>query len=155
MYGDFLVPNNTNVNDSITTNSGAKWEKFYEYQFEESHAEGFEFPHDLDESESPLNLKGIMIVTNGGNVTGQVTLVVNGVTMISTLADFGNNVIKLNVSNGMISGFWKAQGGKTSPQHMLTTCNMCATPADSISSFEINMVGASDTLIEFFVLRGV
>lgn len=138
---------------SIENELGGKWEKFYEYQFKESHAEGFEFPHDLDGT--PLNLNGIMIVTSGSAITGRVTLVVNGVTMINTTSGFGGNVIKLTVNNGMTNGFWKAQGNNISPLTMSTTSNMCTTYADSISSFAINMVGASDTLIEFYVLRGV
>lgn len=139
---------------SIENELGGKWEKFYEYQFKESHAEGFEFPHDLDGT--PLNLNGIMIVTSGSATTGRVTLFVNDVPMFNTTSDFGSSVIKLTVNNGMINGFYKSQGNsRVSPQNMQTTSNMCITYADSISSFEINMVGASNTLIEFYVLRGV
>lgn len=142
---------------AVENELGGKWEKFYEYQFEETHGEGFEFPHDLDENESPLNLNGIKIVASAtGSNNSTILFKVNGIEMINMATGFGNNIIEFYVKNGHSLGFWRANGVATTLANVHSTMRMLTTPMNNINSFEFSStVNVSNMKIEFFVLRGV
>lgn len=166
MYGDFLVPTNTNVNNAITTNTGAKWEKFYEFTFEDSHNEAFEFPHDLDGT--PLNLNGVRVVStypNGTTITDkELKLYVNGEQVCeyvdSSATVSGGTIysaINVTIKNGLLVTDFHERTAKTTRRNLQSCYDFMFT--DIIRSFTFSIpsnrtFNAGET-ITFYVLRGV
>lgn len=156
MYGDFLVPENTNVNNAITTGTGAKWELLYEYEFDESHAEGFEFPNDLDGT--PLNLNGLYIIIENSIAT-TVNLFINDVEIISTSFGFTSNqrtVFTSLIQNGMHEFSYLARHNIDSASSVnLNTYPNSKFFADSITNFSLALTGSVGAKVKFYCLRGV
>lgn len=85
MYGDFLVPNNTNVNNAITTGTGAKWEKIETLEI----SDGEIIVYDEDIDGTLLNVNGIKLVCNivsSGNTGVTMTAKDNTICFYATQA---------------------------------------------------------------------
>lgn len=140
---------------SVENELGGKWEEFYEYTFTDSHAEGFEFPYDLDGS--PLNLNGIKIVATA-QTSGNSTIVfkVNNISMIDMTTGFGNNAIVFLVKNGHSLGLWRANGYEATLTNLHSTLRMLTTEIDSIHNFVFSSTtNVTGLKLKFYVLRGV
>ncbi|MCQ2088073.1 MAG: hypothetical protein MJZ37_08455 [Bacilli bacterium] len=144
---------------SVENELGGKWEKFYEFTFEDSHAEGFEFPHDLGD-DTPLNLNGVYVVlemSNAITTAFNVTLRIKDVDYITSNAttSVGGTVssMKSIASNGIIETTTRARsGGNTSG----TNTNDKILFGDSITDFSVIFQAPPvDTKMTIYVLRGV
>lgn len=143
---------------AIENELGGKWTEFYSYTFEDSHAEGFEFPYDLDGT--PLNLNGVYVVLDIANaITTQfnVTLRVEGIDYITTnsTTTVGGTVssMKSIASNGIIETTTRARsGGNTSG----TNTNEKILFSDNITEFSvIFQAPPANTKMTIYALRGV
>lgn len=143
-----------NSDRAISNELGGKWTKFYEYTFESTHAEGFEFPTDLEGN--PLNLNGlyIIITKDGASRSLATTLEVNGDLYHSDSSNLPSNSfydLKTTINNGMSETWFKLGSGSGVYKSRFDVLHFI----DSITSFKFNTTLDTGDKIEFYVLRGV
>lgn len=149
----------------IENELGGKWEKFYEYTFEDSHIESFEFPHDIDENESPLNLNGVIILISNEREKaislGSLQLTINDTDILygSSFSDGSSRYycFKSVVKNGALETYNTRSNTERAIGSVNSSFNGLFVPSDSIKSFSFIATPqyTERTKIEFYVLRGV
>lgn len=150
---------------AIENELGGKWELFYQYTFEDTHTESFEFPHDLDENESPLNLNGVMVaIENDGNIVSSsptIDVVINDEDIYHAVNDMATSNTrycgKFVIRNGAYDISVLRSGSKRQGVANYASYNGLSFLVDSIKSFSFisNTAYRANTVIKFYVLRGV
>lgn len=161
MYGDFLVPENTNVNNAITTGTGAKWELFFEETRDTSGAVGYDWDKDVDNT--PLNLKGILILVRQDTVVSITNhaLSINGLPdlLLQNNASSNPNLItciKSQITNGLLETFGKLRNKENTASSGQWQCGTSNQLVNNIHSFNYSITNVpSGTNIRIYVLRGV
>lgn len=141
---------------AIENELGGKWTLLYEYEFNESHAEGFEFPHDIDDT--PLNLNGLYIIVDN-SISTTINFIVNGAEIISTTFGFTSNqrtMFTSIIKNGMHEFSYLARHNIDSASSVnLNTYPNAKFFADSITNFSLALTGSAGAKVKFYCLRGV
>lgn len=163
MYGDFLVPNNTNVNNAITTGTGAKWELFFEETRDETGAVGYEWDKDHNDN-TPLNINGMLIFIENDNVISaanqSMSISINGKTVVSFTSGIGSNnkynFYQINIKNNLLYLDLFRSSNKLSPLNTGVTYEARSMFLNSINEFSMSIASVNaDTKIKVYVLRGV
>lgn len=144
---------------AIENELGGKWGKFYEYTFEDTHTEAFEFPTDLDGT--PLNLNGLMIVFERPartttiidyvNINGQNYSVTSGATAATTKgineAVIRNGLLHFDIFQRQVAG---ASAALNRFPNILQFIN-------AITNFKVSCSTTNETgtKLTIYVLRGV
>lgn len=148
-----------NSDRAISNELGGKWELFYQETFETTHSEGYEFPHDLDENETPLNLNGVMIILDRKSTTEsvEITITINGTSFTTTIGASSRRTMYFNVD---------CKNGHLNNRFVITSPTSSATPysnqqlnqlfVEKINSFGLAVTNVEkDSIVKFYVLRGV
>lgn len=158
MYGDFLVPTNTNVNNAMTTGTGGKWELFFEETRDEEGNVGYEWDKDFDDL--PLNLNGVLVTFELPSITTIATssITINNKNIVNNRHNtttvktytFTETVIK----HGKLT-ILESERNTQSEYATARTGNKIVF-LDSIKQFAVSFTNVvAGSVVKVYVLRGV